>query len=175
MKNYQKMLEDGVYSVDVIGKHGEFSLNGIGKNSKGHVIYRGKRPPSHDVLKQMGIKHRVDLQSGLYEKVFDDDLEKEDSKEFGITLHDFILSGITPPTIDQVHEILDVIDKADGPVYIHCLHGKDRTGFICACIYFESGFHFLDCVFNMVQMGFHWGLYGWWLFQLERCYREFKR
>jgi polymorphic toxin system DSP-PTPase phosphatase-like protein len=44
-------------------------------------------------------------------------------------------NGILPPSRTQVEQALDLIDALGDnvPVLIHCAHGSDRTGTLCAC------------------------------------------
>src|SRR5574337_192059 len=44
-------------------------------------------------------------------------------------------NGILPPTLEDVIKALSWIDEdiKDGLVLVHCEHGEDRTGTLCAC------------------------------------------
>jgi len=43
------------------------------------------------------------------------------------------MSGVSQPTDQQVMQVLTLLETVPGPVFIHCLHGADRTGTIIAC------------------------------------------
>lgn len=126
-------------------------------------LYRGPRPKSYKELQDAGIKVVIDLESGFYEKIYDDQYEKEDAANFGIADYDIPCSDFTPPTQDQVWKVLDIIKRSSGPVYIHCLHGKDRTGFMCAVYEMQMGWAFKGSVQRMLRYGFHVWSYFWWI------------
>lgn len=41
-------------------------------------------------------------------------------------------SGILPPSQERVDSAIQIIRSYPGPAFIHCLHGSDRTGTLCA-------------------------------------------
>src|SRR5579871_4105521 len=43
------------------------------------------------------------------------------------------MTGLTPPTQAEISQILDILEKeGDGPVFVHCKRGADRTGAVIA-------------------------------------------
>lgn len=46
-------------------------------------------------------------------------------------------SGILPPSQESIAEVLASMDSLlhteGAPIFVHCLHGSDRTGTLCAC------------------------------------------
>lgn len=140
----------------------------VGHTKAGHSVFRGKRPLSHSVLQAAGIKYRIDLQSGMFETMHGDVLEHELPHAFDIYLHDYDLSDVFPPTETQIQDILNDIEDADGDVFIHCLHGKDRTGFVCAAWNISRGMCFRNAVNDMFSKGFHKFPYIWWLIALYK-------
>lgn len=62
--------------------------------------------------------------------------------------------GIPKP--EQVNNFLDIISQANGKVYCHCLHGKDRTG-VMTFIYEKEilGKNEILSAKNMVRLGFN--------------------
>jgi tyrosine-protein phosphatase SIW14 len=42
-------------------------------------------------------------------------------------------SGILPPSLAKVDDALLAIDAGPNPTFVHCQHGSDRTGTLCAC------------------------------------------
>jgi len=40
--------------------------------------------------------------------------------------------GILPPSQAQVGQVLNRMDALPKPIFVHCLHGSDRTGTLCA-------------------------------------------
>lgn len=141
----------------------------VGKNKLGHNVYRGKRPKSHSILEDAGIKYRIDLQSGMFEDINSDVLEMEKESEFGVQVIDYDLGIVFPPSREEIQNILHDIETSDGPVYVHCMHGKDRTGFVCAAWHISKGVSFSDAVDDMFNNGFHVLPYVWWLWFLKKC------
>jgi protein-tyrosine phosphatase len=44
------------------------------------------------------------------------------------------MDGLAAPTFEQVAGLHAIFDNpASGPVFVHCLHGADRTGTVIAC------------------------------------------
>lgn len=144
----------------------------VGKNKLGHNIYRGPRPYSHKKLESMGIKFRIDLQSGMFEHIYNDELEFEIPSAYGVTVIDYDLSDVFPPTRTQVHDILSDIDHCDGDVFIHCLHGKDRTGFICAAWHLIHKMPWHLAIQDLYEKGFHKIPYLWWVWYHLRRYEK---
>lgn len=156
-------------------------------------IYRGPRPPSLQWLEEQGFGCVIDLQSGTYEAVTDDQYEREKlDPNRRLAIFDFNLSNIFPPQRNQVSYIITLLMRLqeakinmqyvdsfgntvgskeieNKKIYIHCLRGKDRTGFVCAafkmrymCTSYESA------VKEMDSLGFNNLFYWWWKFFLKR-------
>lgn len=130
-------------------------------------FFRGPRPKSHDELYKAGIKVVLDLQSGMYEKFHNDAYEAEDADDFGMIEYTARLSDILPPSFDVTRRACNTIAhylNRDMPVYVHCLHGKDRTGFMVA--YYRivaQKWSFTNAVQEMFSMGFHKVPYLLWV------------
>lgn len=116
-------------------------------------IFRGARPISTDEMQtiaKMGIKNIIDLQGGdvnykhwkliswnepgeLPESIA---AEKSVSNSLNMGFLNVPLDSLDPITVDEDKAIDAVLDfmhnKANQPLYIHCEHGKDRTGLIVA-------------------------------------------
>jgi protein tyrosine/serine phosphatase len=117
-------------------------------------IYRGARPTSDnaitDLASNYGIKNIIDLQGGDLHTIFrpiipylepgemPQAIEHEKSVSISAGMGFFhaelsAINGITDEenkTIDDVLEFMH--DKNNRPVFVHCEHGKDRTGLIIA-------------------------------------------
>ena len=126
-------------------------------------LYRGPRPSSFSVLRDAGMKSVINLQSGYYDEWNDDTYETENGFEFGIADHIVHCSDFFPPKKWQVKKAIDLITNSSGPTYIHCLHGKDRTGFMIAA------YRIIVCkwpaeraINEMLSEGFHNWFYFWW-------------
>ena len=90
-------------------------------------LYRGGKPSGEGIshLKDMGVKTVVDLGSAFFEV---DNLN--DPK----LVYCHIPCSALSARDDQVIEFLKAAtDTKNGPVYVHCRRGADRTGFMVAC------------------------------------------
>jgi protein tyrosine/serine phosphatase len=94
-------------------------------------LYRGAQPTEEGFrkLKELGITTVINLRA-------EDELglgEKETVERLGLRYHNVGLPGLSRPTDEQVARVLAIIDASeDGPVFIHCRRGSDRTGTIVA-------------------------------------------
>jgi protein tyrosine phosphatase (PTP) superfamily phosphohydrolase (DUF442 family) len=117
-------------------------------------VYRGARPLNDDALKELsekiGIKSIVNLQGGdllskFYpiipwlepgEKPLVIQHEKTISAQLGMGYFHAPLNSLDEVTNDEdqvINETLSFMhDKQNQPVFIHCEHGKDRTGLLVA-------------------------------------------
>jgi protein tyrosine/serine phosphatase len=83
--------------------------------------------PSAQALKELkaaGVKTIVNLrgEGGASKK------EERTAKEIGLDYYN-IPMGYTEPNLAKVSSVLDIMrDPAKQPVYLHCMHGADRTG-----------------------------------------------
>lgn len=88
-------------------------------------LYRAEQPNTKDmlVLQQFGIKSILNLrliQNDNYEA------RKTFLKLNHVSVNTFKMS------YNQVLESIRIIDSAEKPILIHCLHGSDRTGVVVA-------------------------------------------
>ena len=60
------------------------------------------------------------------------DAEVDEAKKLGIAHVDFRMSSRRMMTADQFSQIIDVLQKAEKPVLIHCNSGSDRSGLVAA-------------------------------------------
>jgi protein tyrosine/serine phosphatase len=94
-------------------------------------IYRGAQPDGEGfkALAKMGIKMVIDLRDKLVQA----DQEKRLVESLGMQYLS-VPMNMHAPTDDQIAKVLGVLNSnASGPVFIHCLGGKDRTGVAIAC------------------------------------------
>lgn len=49
-------------------------------------------------------------------------------QRLGINLEDVCFSAVHLPSRDELRILLDVLDRAEQPIFVHCRHGSDRTG-----------------------------------------------
>ena len=89
-------------------------------------LYRGAQPTAEGVkeLKKLGVKTII----GLRDKHSDKDI-LGDSK---IAFEHIPIKTWNPKESDVVRFLQIVTDKTRQPVFVHCQHGADRTGTMCA-------------------------------------------
>ena len=95
-------------------------------------VYRGRQPRKEDFpkLAQAGIKTVLDLRGGFVYKPW----ERKVVEAAGMRYVRIGLSGIFPPKEKQMDQILALLeDPQQGPVFIHCRRGADRSGVVIAC------------------------------------------
>jgi protein tyrosine/serine phosphatase len=118
-------------------------------------IYRGPRP-TYDTLVQlqsMGVTTIVDLentQSAI-------DQEQQWAQQLGLNFISEPMSGFWTPDDSEVDQIESIIaDPSQGPMFVHCQHGQDRTGLIIGLYrVFNEGWDPGTAHQEMVDKGFH--------------------
>ena len=94
-------------------------------------LYRGAQPRDGGLRKlaELGIKTIVNLR-GEGEITRADQIEAE---ALGLRYFNVELPEMSRPSDEQVERILAIINAPDKqPVFVHCHHGRDRTGVIVA-------------------------------------------
>jgi tyrosine-protein phosphatase SIW14 len=94
-------------------------------------VYRGGQPKAGGLerLRAMGVRTIVNLRG-------EDDhsrAEGEAVRRLGLRYYSISLPGFSNPKDEEVDRVLDIINAPENqPVFVHCHHGKDRTGTIIA-------------------------------------------
>jgi protein tyrosine phosphatase (PTP) superfamily phosphohydrolase (DUF442 family) len=96
-------------------------------------VYRGGQPSEEGfkILAGMGVKTVLDLR-----EPGEHSLGREEAwvHADGMTYVTLPLKGMAAPRDADVAKALAILDNpADGPVFVHCRRGADRTGTILAC------------------------------------------
>jgi tyrosine-protein phosphatase SIW14 len=116
-------------------------------------IYRGGQPDAQGVewLDELGIKTVINLRH------YHGDTEGERVRAAGMRYVRIPLESTDPPTDAQVRQFLSIVnDPEQHPVYIHCLHGVDRTGAMLAVYRIrEQGWNNGDALAEMEHFGAH--------------------
>ena len=127
-------------------------------------LYRGSQPTAAqfaELVARYGIRTVIKLNPSR---------EGRDVLPVGVALESFPLSPLIVPDASEVRAILDAIDAAPKPVYVHCQHGEDRTGLIVALYRIRHGARVEDAYLDMMLHAFHpfrgvWGAFvrevGW--------------
>ena len=94
-------------------------------------LYRGAQPDAEGIqsLKRLGVKLIVNLR--MPGEAWKD--EASLAAAAGIQYTNFPMSGYARPDEAQMRQILALFESASDPVFVHCLHGCDRTGTVVAC------------------------------------------
>lgn len=138
------------------------SLDGVAMRRLDRVdeqLYRGSQPSRaqfDELVKRYGIRTVIKLNPNS---------EGRDQLPDGVTLVQHPLSAVIVPDPGEVRAILDAIDAAAKPVYVHCQHGEDRTGLIVALYRIRHGARVEDAYLDMMLHAFHpyRGVWGAWI------------
>jgi tyrosine-protein phosphatase SIW14 len=95
-------------------------------------LYRGGQPKTGGLqkLKELGVKTVVNLRGE------DDQARSEgaEARSLGLRYYSIALPQFSKPKDEEVQRVLEIINAPENqPVFVHCHHGKDRTGTIVAC------------------------------------------
>jgi protein tyrosine/serine phosphatase len=96
------------------------------------AVYRGAQPSAEGFqsLAKLGVKTIIDLRETGHRAT----TEKKLVEAAGMKYVNIPLNGHAAPSEEQVTRLLALLnDKTDGPVFVHCRRGADRTGTIIAC------------------------------------------
>lgn len=121
-----------------------------GGSLKADFLYRGASPVDNSrnrapytdgLLEKTGIQFVVDLadsESDMEGYIASDDFASEYTRNLYENGQDALLSMGSSYSSDvykqKVAEGMKQLMAAEGPAYIHCMEGKDRTGFVCFLI-----------------------------------------
>lgn len=89
-------------------------------------VYRGGQPTmdGYKYLSQIGVKTVVDLRKSDARSA----AEERAVTALGMKFVNVPMTGLTPPTMAQISQILSLLEGTNGPVFVHCRRGADRTG-----------------------------------------------
>jgi protein tyrosine phosphatase (PTP) superfamily phosphohydrolase (DUF442 family) len=89
-------------------------------------LYRGAQPTAAGMreIERLGVKTVINLRSR----------HSDESLLVGTSLnYRHIPMSAASPKSDQITRFIEIVkDKEKGPFFVHCLHGADRTGSMCA-------------------------------------------
>ena len=125
-------------------------------------VYRGSHPETqadYNALKGEGVKTILDLEAGP------DNDEEGLAQLNGIRRIVVNMSAFVPPSDENVAVALVYLDDANlHPIYVHCIKGVDRTGFVLARYSMRNGMSKKKASAEMAQWGNSWWLSWWRLF-----------
>jgi protein tyrosine phosphatase (PTP) superfamily phosphohydrolase (DUF442 family) len=99
-------------------------------------VYRGGQPTDEGFryLAKIGVKTIVDLREADGRSK----AEKRVVAGAGMKYVNVPMTGLTPPTEAEITRILALLeDNANGPVFVHCRRGADRTGAVIAAYHID--------------------------------------
>ncbi len=93
-------------------------------------VYRGGQPDQSgfEYLAKLGVKTILDLREADDRSAW----EKQVVTALGMKYVNVPMTGLTPPTLEQISLILGILEEGAGAVYVHCKRGADRTGAVIA-------------------------------------------
>lgn len=94
-------------------------------------VYRGAQPSDEGFryLAKIGVKTVLDLREDDARAV----AERRMVAASGMRYVNVPMTGLTAPTVAQITTVLALLeDPANGPVFVHCMRGADRTGAVIA-------------------------------------------
>lgn len=95
-------------------------------------LYRGAQPTPKgwQSLAKLGVRAVIDLRAPGARSV----REEKAVEALGMKYYSVPFRPLSAPTNRQVRTVLALIgDSNNWPVFIHCEHGRDRTGTVIAC------------------------------------------
>ena len=120
-------------TIPLMAAPAEQSAPGVGHFFKvDNHLYRGAQPNEEgfESLSRLGIKTVIDLRETSERS----DWEQALVEKAGMKYLTFPIAGLAAPSDSQMQKILRIInDPSQGPVFVHCKRGKDRTGAVVAC------------------------------------------
>jgi protein tyrosine phosphatase (PTP) superfamily phosphohydrolase (DUF442 family) len=117
-------------------------------------VYRGQQPTDKGLsqLAEMGVRHVVYLHFNKKQAAH----EKAVVEGLGMKFTHIPMSWILPPKQGQIDTWLKVAaDPTEGPVFVHCQHGRDRTGTMVGIYRIaQHGWKFDQAYAEMKEKGF---------------------
>jgi hypothetical protein len=99
-------------------------------------VYRGAQPTEAMIdrlVRDHGIRTIVNLRGcGNPTPWYLD--EGRAAQRWGVCLEDVSFSAIHLPPPGELRELIEVLDRAEYPIFLHCRHGSDRTGLASAVV-----------------------------------------
>ena len=158
------------YNQEVLGKLDDYVVN---FQLVSEQVLRGGQPDEDalKLLREAGIKLVVNLRHhskssppaassySFFRRHSDDDEideEREICQRIGIRFHNISLDGINAPSFEDIDRFVSLFQERENtPMYVHCLHGRERTGFMLAAYRIKIQAWTVDEAYKeMLQQGF---------------------
>lgn len=138
-------------------------------------FYRGGQPTVDDIddLKEMGIKTIVCLR--FNPRAIESERKKVEATE-GLEFIWIPLSYWVLPRAPEIRKYFEILDNEEKrPIFLHCKHGRDRTGMLVAFYRMARDLWSADDAYNeMRDAGFHkirMHHFKWAVYAFERVIR----
>jgi tyrosine-protein phosphatase SIW14 len=118
-------------------------------------LYRGAQPTSEGMkqLEKLGVKTVINLRSLRS--------DRNEIKNTGLAYEHIIMTTLNVEDEDVVYFLQIVTDSKRTPVFVHCQHGADRTGTMCAIYRIAvQGWSKDEAIEEMTKGGF--GFHTFW-------------
>lgn len=129
-------------------------------------IYRGPRPKDLSDLLPYKIDTIADLESGVYDlvQVYSETYKEQYVQfpaDFGMRYYHMPCSDIFPPRREYILKCLELM-QSGCVIFIHCLSGVDRTGFVVAVYRMRvQGWTYEQALAEWKSMGRHPWYFYW--------------
>lgn len=126
------------------------------------ILCRGYRPSENDIkqFKQRGINTIIDFSFETF-KDSSPDTEKKLAEKYGIKYYNIPFLDTTNPEDDKIEKFFSIIEnvkKDNGKIFIHCLHGKNRTGLMCEIYKLKNRISTYDeSLYNLMKSKYPFG------------------
>jgi protein tyrosine/serine phosphatase len=93
-------------------------------------LYRGAQPSAQsleDLIRKYKIRTVLNARGCCWPDTWYTD-EAAVCQRLGVNLEDVCFSAVHLPSRDELRVLIDVLDHAEQPIFIHCRQGADRTG-----------------------------------------------
>jgi protein tyrosine/serine phosphatase len=141
-------------------------------------LLRGGQPSPEGIqaLADMGVRTVISLRWRRRHI----DGERQQVTALGMKYINISLNYLFLPREDYIQSFLNILDNADNrPIFVHCLHGADRTGLLLAIFRItRQGWNVEDAYKEMKFCGYHRFRVRnlkWILFQFARRYQARQR
>jgi undecaprenyl-diphosphatase len=97
-------------------------------------LYRGAQPSAQSleaIIHQYHIRTVLNVRGCCFPDSWYVD-EAAVCQQQGVYLEDITFSAVHLPSRDELRALVEVLDRAAYPIFVHCRHGSDRTGIAAA-------------------------------------------
>jgi protein tyrosine phosphatase (PTP) superfamily phosphohydrolase (DUF442 family) len=181
-RNRRKLVVLAAAAIVAIPAGWEFYRVALGSNV--HTVIPGKvyrsAQPDEAMLKQLIRDHGIRTVVNLRGTGPSQEWYKEESRatcELDLNQEDINLSARRLPSASELRQLIDILDRVEYPILLHCQRGADRTGLASAVVMllqegvsFEDARGYLSWRFGHVELG-----RPAWMADFFDCYDEWLR